>query len=72
MPRAAKPPSIKKGKDMKKTVKKFFEAITSPFIALAVNIAESREINEDGSWDKYWECKNRKAERKARAGKGER
>ena len=54
---------------MKKAVRKIFEAIASPFIALAVHIDESRRINEDGSWDKYWERKNRKAERKARYGK---
>lgn len=54
---------------MKKVVRKIFEAITAPFIALAVHIDESRRINEDGSWDKYWERKNGKAERKARYGK---
>lgn len=42
-----------------KALKKIFEAITSPIIAIKVNIAESREMNEDGSWDKYWERKNR-------------
>lgn len=46
-------------------MKKLWELISAPFIALAVNIAESREMNEDGSWDKYWERKRRKAERKA-------
>lgn len=43
-------------------MKRIFEAIT----ALIVHIGVSREINEDGSWDKYWERKNRKAEKKAR------
>lgn len=48
-----------------KTLKKIWEAIASPFIALAVNIEESKNINEDGSWDKYWERKNRRANKKA-------
>lgn len=43
-----------------KTLKKIWEAITSPFISLAVMIDESKRINEDGSWNKYWERKNRK------------
>ena len=43
-----------------KTMKKIWEAITSPFISLAVMIDESKHINEDGSWNKYWERKNRK------------
>lgn len=47
-------------------MKKLWKAITAPFIALAVLIGESKEINEDGSWDKYWECKNRKLEKKSR------
>lgn len=42
-------------------MKKFWQAITAPFIAIAVLIGESKEINEDGSWDKYWARKNRKA-----------
>jgi hypothetical protein len=46
-------------------MKKLWEAITAPFIALAVLIGESKEINEDGSWDGYWERKNRKAEKRA-------
>lgn len=44
-----------------KHVKKIFEAITASFVAVAVIIDESRRINEDGAWDKYWERKNRKA-----------
>ena len=43
-----------------KTLKKIWEAIISPFVAIAVLIDESKRINEDGSWDKYWERKNRK------------
>ena len=30
------------------------------FISVAVMLDESKRINEDGSWDKYWERKNRK------------
>ena len=56
-------------KDMKKAVRKIFEAIASPFISLAVLIDESRRINEDGSWDKYWERKNRRASKKQGEGK---
>jgi hypothetical protein len=45
-------------------MKKLWEAITAPFTALAVLIGESKEINEDGSWDKYWERRNRKKSRR--------
>ena len=38
-----------------KTLKKIWEAITSPFISLAVMIDESKRINEDGSWDRDFE-----------------
>ena len=51
---------------MKKAVRKIFDVIASPFIALAVHIDESRRINEDGSWDKYNERKNRRASKKGR------
>lgn len=43
-----------------KALKKFFEAIISPFVSVAVVLDESRRQNIDGSWDKYWERKNRK------------
>lgn len=49
-----------------KTLRKIFEAIASPFIALAVNIDESKRINEEGSWDEYNARKNRKAIKKER------
>ena len=42
-----------------------WDAISAPFVAVAVMVDESRRNNEDGSWDKYWERKNRKAARKA-------
>lgn len=53
-----------------KTLKKIWEAITSPFISVAVMIDESKRINEDGSWDKYHERRNRKAMKKAQRGRG--
>jgi hypothetical protein len=33
-----------------KALKKIWEAITTPFIALAVHIGVSKEINENGDW----------------------
>lgn len=47
---------------MKKTniLKRILYAITTPFISVAVLIDESRRLNLDGSYDKYWERKNRK------------
>lgn len=48
-----------------KALRKIFEAITTPFVSVAVMIDESRRINEDGSWDKYWERKNRRAAKRA-------
>jgi hypothetical protein len=46
---------------MKNLITKLWNAITAPFISIAVLVDESRRINEDGSWDKYWEKKNRRA-----------
>ena len=43
-----------------KVLRRFWNAVTMPFTALAVALDESRRINEDGSWDKYWAKKNRK------------
>lgn len=40
--------------------KRLWYRISDPFISVAILIDESRRINEDGSWDKYWERKNRK------------
>ena len=48
---------------MKKFIAKIIESITYPFVAIAVQIDESRRINEDGSWDKYNDRKNRKQNR---------
>lgn len=41
-----------------KLFKKIWETITLPFVSIAVLIDESKRINEDSSWDKYWERKN--------------
>lgn len=53
-----------------KILKNVLEFIACPFLTVAVLIDESRRLNEDGSWDKYWERKNRrllkKEARKAR------
>ena len=45
---------------MKKLMKKVWDAICTPFESIAVLIDESKIANEDGSWDKYHERKNRK------------
>ena len=41
--------------------KKIWNHIKESFVAVAVLIDESKNINEDGEWDRYWEKKNRKA-----------
>lgn len=43
---------------------KIWEAITLPFISVAVMIDESKRINEDGSWNEYNRKRNEKAMRK--------
>lgn len=43
---------------MKNFIVKLWNAITEPFISLAVLLDESRRINEDGSWDTYHAKKN--------------
>lgn len=45
---------------MKNFISKLWDAISAPFIAIAVLVDESRRINEDGSWDSYWAKKNKK------------
>ena len=49
---------------MKNILKKIFDAVAFPFVALAVHIDESMRINEDGSWDRYNRKKNRKAQKR--------
>jgi hypothetical protein len=50
-----------------KILRKIWSAIITPFECFILGLEESREINEDGSWDKYWERKNRKAAAKAKS-----
>ncbi len=47
---------------MKKTLKKIWQAVCAPLVALACVIDESRRVNEDGSWDTYWAKVNKKRE----------
>lgn len=41
-------------------MKKLIETLLSPFVALNVHIGTSREINEDGSYDRYWARRNKR------------
>lgn len=50
---------------MKKTFKKLFAIIATPFVALVVHIGTSREINEHGDWDKHYEKATREAHYRA-------
>lgn len=43
-------------------MKKLIDAITTPFLSLAVLLDESRRQNLDGEWDAYHAKKNCKAE----------
>lgn len=43
-----------------KALKKAWDFIKDSFTACALLIDESKRINEDGSWNAYWERKNRK------------
>ena len=61
--------SLESEKQKMKALKKLWEAIISPFVAIEVLLDESRRENLDGEWDGYWARKNRKEER--RASKGE-
>ena len=45
-------------------VKEISFYVVTPFECIWIALEESREMNEDGSWDKYWERKNRKAAQK--------
>ena len=47
-----------------KALKKIWEAISSPFISVAVLIDESKRINEDGSWNAHNRKRNEKMKRK--------
>ena len=50
---------------MKNFIRNIWDTITFPFVSIAVIIDEDRRQNLDGSWDKYWAKKNRKAELRA-------
>lgn len=41
-------------------MKNLIEKLLSPFVALMVHIGTSREINEDGSYDRYWARRNKR------------
>ena len=43
---------------------KIWDAITLPFVSVAVLIDESKRINEDGSWDEYHRKRNEKMMRR--------
>lgn len=43
---------------------RIWEEIKSQIDLARMNLEESRNLNEDGSWDKYWERKKRKELRK--------
>ena len=43
-----------------KALRMVWDAITFPFVSIAVLIDESKRNNEDGSWDSYHAKKNRR------------
>lgn len=45
---------------MNKFFKRLWTYISDSFVSVAVLMDESRHINEDGSYDKYWKRKNKK------------
>ena len=47
-----------------KFLMKIWDAITLPFISVAVMIDESKRINEDGSWSEYHRKRNERMMRK--------
>ena len=49
-----------------KLLRELWDAITFPFISLAVMLDESKRINEDGSWNEYNRKRNEKMMRKER------
>lgn len=44
-----------------KALRKIWDAVTLPFVSIAVLIDESKRINEDGSWDSYHAKRNKRA-----------
>lgn len=47
-----------------KLLRKLWEAVTWPFVSMAVLVDESKRINEDGSWDEYNRKRNEREMRK--------
>lgn len=47
---------------MKHYFTRIWDAISYPFLSIAILIDESRNQNLDGEWDGYWARKNEKAE----------
>ena len=43
-----------------KALRMIWDAITFPFVSIAVLIDESKRINEDGSWDSYHAKRNKR------------
>ena len=54
---------------MRKILNSIWDTITYPFVSIAIWVDESRRNNEDGSWDKYWERKNKKLEKSRKGSK---
>ena len=44
-----------------KALRKIWDAVTAPFVSVAVLIDESKRINEDVSWDSYHAKRNKRA-----------
>lgn len=47
-----------------KALKKVWDVITYPFLAISVMVGMSREINENGEWDEYNRKRNERMMRK--------
>ena len=47
-----------------KALKKVWNVITYPFLAISVMVGMSREINENGEWDEYNRKRNERMMRK--------
>lgn len=45
-------------------IKRFFEYLKAVFATFACVLDESKRINEDGSWNAYWQKRNERAMRK--------
>ena len=64
--------TTKKKNPVKKLFQRIIDILILPFEGFAVLIWESRELNEDGGWDRYWARQNAKwAKQEAKAAKRE-